>query len=924
MGSLTDWGGLTTSSEPTSDLERAHAGNLNPTSNEIALYATHTRLDQASVRNWFDNQRAPSLHDQDSSHFSEYSGPTNTPFPYPASVPNDLQSIASWTVDKNATPNDSGFNSNSSADSGSLAYLDSYRYPPDYSGLLHLGPDPHVDVPPQPLQADPLPAVAWNLRSVGPHSLFDPAYDLAVNSRSSRASTKNDAPPYSGSGRSATVSLAERLRPCAVSSEVIGSKRSRSRGTSIRSHGDDATTCEQCGTKFTGRYARGNCSRHVRQLHSAKPSRPNSDLICRLCGKEFKRQDAKRKHEWRKHHCVDTKPIPRRPQGGSTYQASHTSVYKMEGDHETATCATALAEDPSTTIQYHLPAMTHRAYCEFATARASLSNEHYNLFCQAVLNLCTRIVEALKAEQPNLYPVFLQQSRDLHAQLTRGEDVPLRSGSFSQPVLSKAQDGGLDREEASDFRQDKGKAPMSRRTSKALARTHPYAGRPTKKAPADGVFFDALEDFEPPADQKLDCPIHKWHLMYHQPSPCNGCGKLFMNGVRQHLLPTYSRQHRGQLPFIQRCENCKDDFVDESSWNEGGHSTRRQPGTGSCHARSQAQGSNIVVWARLFLKIHPNENRVPSPYRNDEKLLPAHFVALLRNDLRLSRDISANFAQTAPAPTLTIQDADMQQDNGVASLNLAERPSLMNAELEGNAATDTLVARATEVLTQFLAQEFVETNHERVDLDAIKRHFTSALNELRQNAWIQLSQRRQPHAQPGIDQGLLLPAEPDHAQAPYQFNQAHDPASGGADDFSNVPYTSQQYMGQAAESEVDTHSSTFYYTMGDTSRSYPSITRSSRTSHDFGRPPSHMEQSQDTVTQFCSPDDRIDDYSPSTRFGNQYLSQHEYLLDQPGSSQLAQQLAAPDYNLEYDLMMTSPSETQHPLMDTDVDDAFAR
>lgn len=186
--------------------------------------------------------------------------------------------------------------------------------------------------------------------------------------------------------------------------------------------------------------------------------------------------------------------------------------------------------------------------------------------------------------------------------------------SFAENALADTQsDAGQEYDEEEGGRQNMGKTPVGRRASKESARSHPYSGRPSKKSAADPLAV-AMAQFDMPATCDFDCPIHKWHLMYGRAPPCNGCGKEHMNGVRQHLLPTYSQQHQVQLPFIKRCDNCKEDIVDERVWTQGGHRARNQrQAAGACRARSQPQGNSVIVWARLFLKIYPGETRIPSP-----------------------------------------------------------------------------------------------------------------------------------------------------------------------------------------------------------------------------------------------------------------------------------------------------------------------
>ncbi|KAH7413591.1 hypothetical protein DE146DRAFT_749796 [Phaeosphaeria sp. MPI-PUGE-AT-0046c] len=67
-----------------------------------------------------------------------------------------------------------------------------------------------------------------------------------------------------------------------------------------------ATICTHCNTEFYGRYQRGNLARHVRQQHSITEAQISEGCVCRICKQGFKRQDARRKHEWKKHGLEDT------------------------------------------------------------------------------------------------------------------------------------------------------------------------------------------------------------------------------------------------------------------------------------------------------------------------------------------------------------------------------------------------------------------------------------------------------------------------------------------------------------------------------------------------------------------------------------------------------------------------------------------
>ncbi|KAH7093613.1 hypothetical protein FB567DRAFT_544949 [Paraphoma chrysanthemicola] len=69
-------------------------------------------------------------------------------------------------------------------------------------------------------------------------------------------------------------------------------------------------TCLTCGDHFTGKYAKGNFARHCREKHGEIQTLHGK--VCRVCEKTYNRADAKRKHEWKKHKLLDSRPAKRR------------------------------------------------------------------------------------------------------------------------------------------------------------------------------------------------------------------------------------------------------------------------------------------------------------------------------------------------------------------------------------------------------------------------------------------------------------------------------------------------------------------------------------------------------------------------------------------------------------------------------------
>ncbi|OSS49940.1 hypothetical protein B5807_06287 [Epicoccum nigrum] len=73
------------------------------------------------------------------------------------------------------------------------------------------------------------------------------------------------------------------------------------------------SVCQYCGKVFTGKFGPGNCKRHVQQTHETIVDQAMH--LCKLCRKEYRRADALRKHQWKKHRLEDAKPRKRRERG---------------------------------------------------------------------------------------------------------------------------------------------------------------------------------------------------------------------------------------------------------------------------------------------------------------------------------------------------------------------------------------------------------------------------------------------------------------------------------------------------------------------------------------------------------------------------------------------------------------------------------
>ncbi|KAH8728366.1 hypothetical protein GQ44DRAFT_724374 [Phaeosphaeriaceae sp. PMI808] len=875
-------------------LEDASTTNLYPVVEDIGLTAYQSRLDAEKVHYHYatsggvGSDAGPHYHPE---HSYPANGTRRLDRPGPVSVESDIQFNSSWLDNESEAGAEPGFFGNSSIVSSGNQHSDalnyatsdhcSYRIAKD--SPFALLSDQFHSVP----QLEDLAVDPWSPWSrLEPHQRIkveatdyspEPVLDLEADDQFRH----QDAHGYPEDRK--TESVTESVGIHTVSSEVAGSTKSRTKYTSGVSTVGDITTCPHCNAPFSGRYGRGNCSRHIRQHHSGITTQLNPGCICRICKKSFKRQDARRKHEWKRHELHDTKPRPRRQIGTQDYEPSHAGTYETQSDQGTLTYTHPLLEDVTGDIHYRIPSTPHQAHEVFAKANAELNDKMFDLYCQIFLARCGQIVEDLQYRESNLYNIFYKVLHDLSIQVLPEQPRAANSITIDEGSVIDAENNGqpnFTRE--AGVPRNKGKAPVRRRAS-AASSIGPYAGRTAKKSSADPMITIA-ESSQKAKPKEFDCPIHKYHLEKNRVSPCNGCGKPYMNGVRQHLLPTYSQQHQGIISFLQRCGTCTEDIIDQNIWNSGGHAA------GTCPGRSQAQGDGLMCWARLYLKIYPDESRIPSPYRNVFSYIPDNLVASIRSETQLR--------STLPQP-FVVNNQQVNRNQFQAS-NPAYLQWPENG-LEEEASLNTLISSTTNLLAQLLAENNAEVHQGYPTTEEVEAEYRRQLDELRQASLHQM-QANQPDRQHIIHQARpRLPA----------LHEAQGPIIGGAD------FTLPTFqMGTNVDmtpipSDMGTQPSSQDYYQGEISFGFPSFVGSSRTSYDFG-PSTLMDQSQHTTTQFHTPLDCPP--SPHTGLG---LSSYDTTLDMPGSSQTPQFFADPFLNAQMmsdidQTMEASPSESYFP------------
>lgn len=183
----------------------------------------------------------------------------------------------------------------------------------------------------------------------------------------------------------------------------MGVQKAPSDTVSLSTDFGDIVQCPECGQIFTGRYGRGNLGRHARTQHS-DPSIDRSSCVCRICHKDFRRQDARVKHEWTRHKLEDAKPSRRQA-------VSIKRDAKLCSDHERVEVKSAnevplgpLLESSSleaggSSTRYRIPTHSRQAHAVFYVLHAHFGAEHYDIFCEKLLSRWESIAAGLRLKR---------------------------------------------------------------------------------------------------------------------------------------------------------------------------------------------------------------------------------------------------------------------------------------------------------------------------------------------------------------------------------------------------------------------------------------------------------------------------------------------------------------------------------------------
>ncbi|KAH8711903.1 hypothetical protein GQ44DRAFT_776448 [Phaeosphaeriaceae sp. PMI808] len=248
--------------------------------------------------------------------------------------------------------------------------------------------------------------------------------------------------------------------------------------------------------------------------------------------------------------------------------------------------------------------------------KKNLSPADYSRRCDSGFTRWENIVQQLKDNQSDAYPVYAKVLEDIRAivytiDVTAHNTCTTGSSTRCGPSPPNHRAGirgtgssGLGSQTSRVSKRNEHKSPLANRTSgKALT----SLGEHSKKRESRAV----------------DCPVYKHHLMHNTAPPCRGCRTTVMSQIRHHLKPTRASTHEGFPEFVEQCSRCKQDFVKNSTYEQ--HKAAVETGN-TCTFQTQARGDIVIPWARQYLALYPDSIRIPLPWYDETGWLPDDII----------------------------------------------------------------------------------------------------------------------------------------------------------------------------------------------------------------------------------------------------------------------------------------------------------
>ena len=151
-------------------------------------------------------------------------------------------------------------------------------------------------------------------------------------------------------------------------------------------------------------------------------------------------------------------------------------------------------------------------------------------------------------------------------------------------------------------------------------------------------------------DRKLDCPVFVAESRHGWPRTCNNVKSPNMADLRRHLTKRPGRGYETQLPFLELCSTCNEDFIEKETFE-----TRHGYKGELCNSRRpQRKGEKVKVqWELLYRQV---ERELAVQHLSTRK--HSFFsTRIFRTDIMIQEQTSPDSVPLQPLPTLTFHDA---------------------------------------------------------------------------------------------------------------------------------------------------------------------------------------------------------------------------------------------------------------------------
>ena len=257
----------------------------------------------------------------------------------------------------------------------------------------------------------------------------------------------------------------------------------------------------------------------------------------------------------------------------------------------------------------------------FASLHAKLDASTYSRLCDTTFRRWEAVVQKLRDEQSESYPVYAKVIKDLYsvvhaidAGAIDATNIDNGMSGFRVCRPNQVQQRGSVGVGASNLGLGTGAGSSAGVNSKSNQhKVLNTTGSGSK------VKVTKTETSKKTESRAVNCPEYmRWRMMSRTSlsQPCRGCRETLMSQVRSHL----NRVGHRDFTIAKQCPVCKKDFVDQQAYDS-------HMAAGGCQHVAQARNAIVLPWARLYLTKYPNDTRIPNPCKS---LISPLFVSSLR------------------------------------------------------------------------------------------------------------------------------------------------------------------------------------------------------------------------------------------------------------------------------------------------------